>query len=354
MCTRTNCKCTGGGRILLSCGAVTQWVERGIPVQEVIGSYPVAVYIYVFSNGQYIFRPEYFGQQALGTGSQRLLYLNKTTNCSVVYCGAHLETTNPSRMYCGKKAQAVPLHVTLSHLHSVVYHGKARGIQDSAGDCNYFNLKDEESRRAAGGGRNHNAPAWDPEKMELRRIVDRLLEDQVLATQVGGADSASQSKAATVLGEGHCRLVQAGVGRPGGSHDINHYYLFIIFWPKENELGDQSNKKIIQQGQNVLSHLFCGHFSFTLVFFVGRHAVEEKRTVAIVCDNLQGVIHTLSYIPQAFPRYTTECRWDKLTWSFPHYILDGFGVSKQLQNILRNSLGFCASLIWLKCVLARI
>ena len=135
---------------------------------------------------------------------------------------------------------------------------------------------------------------------------------------------------------------------PEGSHDINHDYLFIIFWPKENELGDQSNKKIIQQGQNVLSHLFCGHFSFTLVFFVGRHAVEEKRTVAIVCDNLQGVIHTLSYIPQAFPRYTTECRWDKLTWSFPHYILDGFGVSKQLQNILRNSLGFCASLIWLK------
>ena len=26
-----------------------------------------------------------FGQKGLGTGSQRLLYLNKTTNCSVVY-----------------------------------------------------------------------------------------------------------------------------------------------------------------------------------------------------------------------------------------------------------------------------
>ena len=40
---------------------------------------------------------------------------------SIVYCGSHLETTNPSRIYCGKKAQAVPLHFTLSHPHSVVY-----------------------------------------------------------------------------------------------------------------------------------------------------------------------------------------------------------------------------------------
>ena len=59
---------------------------------------------------------------------EAVLGVNKTTNCSVVYCGAHLETTKPSRMYCGKKAQAVPLHVTLSHLHSVVYLGKAWGI----------------------------------------------------------------------------------------------------------------------------------------------------------------------------------------------------------------------------------
>ena len=320
------CVCTGGE----SYAAVAQW---GIPVQEVISLNPVQIHIFKWTI--YI-QTEMFW--SIGVGN----WLT-TFNISELIQEPQIHPECNA-----KKAQAFPLHVTLSHLHSVVYHGKARGIQDSAGDCNYFNLKDEESRRAAGGGHNHNAPAWDPEKMELRRIVDRLLEDQVLATQVGGAGSASQSKAATVLGEGHCRLVQAGVGRPGGSHDINHDYLFIIFWPKENELGDQSNKKIIQQGQNVLSHLFCGHFSFTLVFFVGRHAVEEKRTVAIVFDNLQGVIHTLSYIPQAFPRYTTECRWDKLTWSFPHYILDGFGVSKQLQNILRNSLGFCASLIWLK------
>ena len=46
------------------------------------------------------------------------------------------------------------------------------------GDDNYFNLEDEETRGAANGGCYHNAPAWDPEKMELRRMVDRLLEER--------------------------------------------------------------------------------------------------------------------------------------------------------------------------------
>ena len=38
-----------------------------------------------------------------------------------------------------------------------------------------MDLEDEGPSRATGGGRNPNAPAWDPEKMELRRLVDRLL-----------------------------------------------------------------------------------------------------------------------------------------------------------------------------------
>ena len=46
------------------------------------------------------------------------------------------------------------------------------------GDDHYFDLEDKESCRAARGGRNPNAPAWDPQKMELRRIVDRLLEER--------------------------------------------------------------------------------------------------------------------------------------------------------------------------------
>ena len=33
----------------------------------------------------------------------------------------------------------------------------------------YFNLEDEETRGAARSGRNPNAPAWDPEEMELLR-----------------------------------------------------------------------------------------------------------------------------------------------------------------------------------------
>ena len=43
------------------------------------------------------------------------------------------------------------------------------------GDNNYYDWVEEESSRAAGSGRNPNAAAWDPEKMELHRIVHRLL-----------------------------------------------------------------------------------------------------------------------------------------------------------------------------------
>ena len=39
----------------------------------------------------------------------------------------------------------------------------------------YYNSVEEESIRAAGSGPNPNAAAWDPEKMELHRIVNRLL-----------------------------------------------------------------------------------------------------------------------------------------------------------------------------------
>ena len=35
----------------------------------------------------------------------------------------------------------------------------------------YFNLEDEKTRGAARSGRNPNAPAWDPEEMELLRMV---------------------------------------------------------------------------------------------------------------------------------------------------------------------------------------
>ena len=43
------------------------------------------------------------------------------------------------------------------------------------GDDDYYDSVEEESIRAASSGRNPNAAAWDPEKMELHRIVNRLL-----------------------------------------------------------------------------------------------------------------------------------------------------------------------------------
>ena len=43
------------------------------------------------------------------------------------------------------------------------------------GDDDYYNSVEEESIRAASSGRNPNAAAWDPEKMELHRIVNQLL-----------------------------------------------------------------------------------------------------------------------------------------------------------------------------------
>ena len=43
------------------------------------------------------------------------------------------------------------------------------------GDDNYYDSVEEESNRATCCGRNPNAAAWDPEKMELHRIVHQLL-----------------------------------------------------------------------------------------------------------------------------------------------------------------------------------
>ena len=38
----------------------------------------------------------------------------------------------------------------------------------------FYDLEDEETNRATGSGHTLNAAAWDPEKMELHRIVNRL------------------------------------------------------------------------------------------------------------------------------------------------------------------------------------
>ena len=43
------------------------------------------------------------------------------------------------------------------------------------GDNDYYDSVEEESIRAASSGSNPNAAAWDLEKMELHRIVNRLL-----------------------------------------------------------------------------------------------------------------------------------------------------------------------------------
>ena len=45
----------------------------------------------------------------------------------------------------------------------------------SSRDNHYYNLEDEETNRATGRGLNPNAAAWDPEKMELHRIVNQLM-----------------------------------------------------------------------------------------------------------------------------------------------------------------------------------
>ena len=101
----------------------------------------------------------------------------------------------------------------------------------------YFNLEDEETRGAARSGRNPNAPAWDPEEMELLRMVDRLLEERrylPVATKASGAACAPQREAAAVLGEGRGRLVQARGGRPGGQQperstgDIFFFFTFCM------------------------------------------------------------------------------------------------------------------------------
>ena len=63
------------------------------------------------------------GGHGFDPGQKLFNGLDKTTNGSVIYCGTQRQ--NHIAFYCGNKAQAVPLHYTLSHLHSVVYLGKA-------------------------------------------------------------------------------------------------------------------------------------------------------------------------------------------------------------------------------------
>ena len=43
------------------------------------------------------------------------------------------------------------------------------------GDTDFYDSVEEEIKRATSSGRNPNAAAWDPEKMELHRIVHWLL-----------------------------------------------------------------------------------------------------------------------------------------------------------------------------------
>ena len=46
------------------------------------------------------------------------------------------------------------------------------------GDDKNFNLEDGETHRATSSGCNPSVPIWDPEKIELRCMVDRLLEER--------------------------------------------------------------------------------------------------------------------------------------------------------------------------------
>ena len=43
------------------------------------------------------------------------------------------------------------------------------------GDNDFYDLEDVETKKATRSGGNPNAAAWDPEKMELHRIVNWLL-----------------------------------------------------------------------------------------------------------------------------------------------------------------------------------
>ena len=68
------------------------------------------------------------------------------------------------------------VNLRLSHWWHLLKKTSTQQLGDTPpGDDNYFDMEDEESWRGGGGGRNPNAPAWVPEKMELRSIVDRLL-----------------------------------------------------------------------------------------------------------------------------------------------------------------------------------
>ena len=74
-------------------------------------------------------------------------------------------------------------------------------------DDDFYDSVEEESIRATGSGRNPNAAAWDPEKMEP---APGSGGEESSPSKASGACSPPQDETARILGEGCCRLVQAG------------------------------------------------------------------------------------------------------------------------------------------------
>ena len=123
------------------------------------------------------------------------------------------------------------------------------------GDDDYYDLVEEESIRAAGNNRDPNAAAWDPEKMELHRIVNRL----------------------PALEEG--RVLPA---RPV-EHAVPHKVKLPAFWEKDAATWFRLAKAVMEDNHVVKQRVMYR----TVLLHIPHHVLERARGILTLADTAE-------------------------------------------------------------------
>ena len=122
------------------------------------------------------------------------------------------------------------------------------------GNDNYYDMEDMEANRATGRRRNPNGTAWDPEKMELHRIVNRLL--------------ALEERTAVAA-----RPVE---------HAVSHKVKLPGFWEKGAAAWFRLAKAVMEDNHVVEQRVMYR----TVLLHIPHHVLERARGILTLADTL--------------------------------------------------------------------
>ena len=123
------------------------------------------------------------------------------------------------------------------------------------GNNNYYDPVEEETIRATRSGRNPNAAAWDPEKMELHRIVNRLL--------------ALEERRALVV-----RPVE---------HAVTHKVKLPGFWEKDAAAWFRLAEAVMEDNHVVEQQVMYR----TVLLHIPHHVLERARGILTLADTAE-------------------------------------------------------------------